>query len=62
MNSVPVFVAAATLTVMTMRFGVRDRSLCKRLAPGTKLEFEFVRQGWQYLVTAANWRHAKRLA
>lgn len=39
---------------MTMRFGVRDKGLLERLSPGKKVEFQFVQQGAQYLVTAVN--------
>lgn len=36
---------------MTMAFGVKDRSLLSKLPVGKKVEFEFVQEGSQYVVT-----------
>ena len=38
---------------MTMNFVVRDKALLGRLAPGKKVEFQFVQQGPDYVITAA---------
>ncbi|MGB5081875.1 MAG: copper-binding protein [Burkholderiales bacterium] len=37
---------------MTMAFGVKDRSLLEKLTTGKKVEFEFVQQGSDYLITS----------
>ena len=36
---------------MTMTFGVKDKSMLEKLAAGKKVEFEFVQQGKDYVVT-----------
>ena len=36
---------------MTMTFGVRDKSMLDKLAAGKKVDFEFVQQGKDYVVT-----------
>lgn len=38
---------------MTMNFVVKDKALLERLSPGRKIEFEFVQQGRDYVVTSA---------
>ncbi len=37
---------------MTMAFGVKDKALFDKLQPGKKVEFEFVQQGKDYIITA----------
>lgn len=37
---------------MTMGFQVKDKALLDKLQPGRKIEFEFVRQGKDYVITA----------
>jgi len=37
---------------MTMSFNIKDRALFSRLAQGKKVEFEFVEEGENYVVTA----------
>ena len=37
---------------MTMGFQVKDKALLDKLQPGKKIEFEFVQQGKDYVVTA----------
>ena len=37
---------------MTMSFTVRDKALLDKVQPGNKLEFEFVQQGKDYLITS----------
>ena len=37
---------------MTMAFAVKDKALLKNVAPGKKVEFDFVQQGSQYVITA----------
>ena len=37
---------------MTMGFAVNDRALLGRLAPEKKIEFEFVQQGSDYVITS----------
>lgn len=37
---------------MTMSFNVKDKTLYNRLAQGKKVEFEFVEEGENYVVTA----------
>jgi Cu(I)/Ag(I) efflux system protein CusF len=37
---------------MTMGFGVKDKALFGKLAPEKKIEFEFVQQGRDYIVTS----------
>ena len=37
---------------MTMGFKVRDKALFGKLAPGAKIEFDFVQEGEDYVVTA----------
>ena len=39
-------------SAMTMGFQVKDKSLLNRLAVDKKVEFEFVQQGKDYLITA----------
>lgn len=36
---------------MTMKFTVKDKALIDQLSPGKKVEFEFVQQGKDYMVT-----------
>jgi len=36
---------------MTMGFQVRDKALLEKLQPGKKIEFEFVQQGKDYVIT-----------
>ena len=38
---------------MTMTFGVKDKALLDKLSPEKKVEFEFVQQGSDYLITSA---------
>lgn len=38
---------------MTMNFLVKDRALLDRLSSGKKIEFEFVQQGRDYVITSA---------
>jgi len=37
---------------MTMAFKFRDKALFGKLAPGAKIEFDFVQEGEDYVVTA----------
>jgi Cu(I)/Ag(I) efflux system protein CusF len=37
---------------MTMGFTVREKSLLDKLQPGKKVEFEFVQQGRDYVITS----------
>jgi Cu(I)/Ag(I) efflux system protein CusF len=37
---------------MTMTFQVKDKALLDKLPPGKKVDFEFVQQGKDYVVTA----------
>ena len=37
---------------MTMGFAVRDKALLGKLAPEKKIEFEFVQQGRDYIITS----------
>jgi Cu(I)/Ag(I) efflux system protein CusF len=37
---------------MTMGFVVKDKALAEKLKPGVKIEFEFVQQGKDYVVTS----------
>ncbi len=37
---------------MTMGFQVKDKALLDNLQPGKKIEFEFVQQGKDYVITA----------
>lgn len=37
---------------MTMTFGVKDKMLLDKLAEGKKVEFDFVQEGKNYVVTA----------
>ena len=37
---------------MTMGFGVKDKALIGKLAPEKKIEFEFVQQGRDYVITS----------
>jgi Cu/Ag efflux protein CusF len=36
---------------MTMTFAVRDKALLEKLQPGRKIDFQFVRQGKDYVIT-----------
>lgn len=36
---------------MTMTFGIKDKMLFDKLADGKKVEFEFVKEGKDYVVT-----------
>lgn len=36
---------------MTMGFTVKDKALLEKLPPGKKIEFEFVQQGKDYVIT-----------
>ena len=36
---------------MSMRFSVKDKALLEKLQPGKKVEFEFVEEGKDYIVT-----------
>jgi Cu/Ag efflux protein CusF len=38
---------------MTMTFGVKDKALLGKLSSGKKVEFEFVKQGSDYVITSA---------
>ena len=38
---------------MTMTFAVKDNALLKMFAPDKKVEFEFVQQGSEYVITSA---------
>jgi len=37
---------------MTMAFGVKDKAMLDKLAKGKKVEFEFVQQGQQFVITS----------
>jgi Cu/Ag efflux protein CusF len=37
---------------MTMSFVVKDKAVADKLKPGAKIEFEFVQQGKDYVVTS----------
>jgi Cu(I)/Ag(I) efflux system protein CusF len=37
---------------MTMGFTVKDKALLDKLQPGKKIEFEFVQQGRNYIITS----------
>jgi Cu(I)/Ag(I) efflux system protein CusF len=37
---------------MTMPFTVKDKALLDKLQPGRKIEFEFVQQGKNYVITS----------
>jgi Cu(I)/Ag(I) efflux system protein CusF len=37
---------------MTMGFTVKDKALLDKLQPGKKIEFEFVQQGRNYVITS----------
>lgn len=37
---------------MTMSFAVKDKKLLDKLAPEKKIEFEFVKQGSEYVITS----------
>jgi Cu/Ag efflux protein CusF len=37
---------------MTMGFAVKDKALLGKLAPEKKIEFEFVQQGSDYVITS----------
>jgi Cu(I)/Ag(I) efflux system periplasmic protein CusF len=37
---------------MTMGFAVKDKALLEALQPGRKIEFQFVQQGSDYVITA----------
>jgi len=37
----------------TMNFRVKDKALLDRLSSGKKIEFEFVQQGRDYVITSA---------
>lgn len=37
---------------MTMGFAVKDKALLDKLQPGKKVEFEFVQQGRNYVITS----------
>ena len=39
---------------MTMAFTVKDKALFDKLAADKKIEFEFIEQGKQYVITAVN--------
>jgi len=39
---------------MTMKFTARDKKLLEKLAPGKKIEFEFVQQDRDYVLTRVN--------
>jgi Cu(I)/Ag(I) efflux system protein CusF len=39
---------------MTMNFLVKDKALLDRLSSGKKVDFEFVQQGRDYVITSAN--------
>ncbi len=47
--------AVATLDwpAMSMAFAVKDRALLENLQPGRKVEFQFVQQGKDYVITEA---------
>lgn len=36
---------------MTMKFMIKDKALLDKLTPGKKVEFDFVQQGKEYVVT-----------
>jgi len=38
-------------SAMTMGFTVKDKALLDKLQPGKKVEFEFVQQGKDYVIT-----------
>jgi Cu(I)/Ag(I) efflux system protein CusF len=39
---------------MTMTFAVKDKALLGKFSPDKKVEFEFVQQGSDYVITSAN--------
>ena len=39
-------------SAMTMTFAVKDKALLDKLAPGKKVEFEFVQEGKDYIITS----------
>jgi Cu(I)/Ag(I) efflux system protein CusF len=44
-------IASLRWPAMTMRFIARDKKMLEKLTPGKKVEFEFVEQGGDYLLT-----------
>ncbi len=38
---------------MSMTFGVKDKPLLEKLSTGKKVEFEFIQQGSNYIITSA---------
>ena len=45
-------IASLNWPAMTMAFTVQDKALLDKLAKDTKVDFEFVQQGKQYVITA----------
>ena len=41
-------------SAMTMGFQVKDKALLDKLQPGKKVEFEFMQQGKDYVITSVN--------
>ena len=39
-------------SAMSMSFGVKDKAMLDKLQPGKKVEFEFVQQGKDYVITS----------
>ena len=37
---------------MTMTFSVKDKAMLDKLAPGSKVDFEFVKQGSEHVITS----------
>jgi Cu(I)/Ag(I) efflux system protein CusF len=44
-------VASLKWPAMTMGFTVKDKAVLDKLQPGTKVDFEFVQQGKDYVIT-----------
>ena len=40
-------------SAMTMAFGVKEKTLLDKLSTGKKIEFEFVQEGADYIITSA---------
>ena len=45
-------IKSLNMPAMTMAFGVKDEAMCDKVAKGKKVEFEFVKQGRQFVITS----------
>jgi Cu/Ag efflux protein CusF len=45
-------VSTMNWSAMTMTFKAKDKALLEKIKPGDKVDFEFVQQGKDYIVTA----------